>query len=58
METSNIGTLNALADLVKQPFRQDAAKAGGEPRFTDAAQATNVSFAGFGPTSEETPHAG
>lgn len=31
VENSNIGTLNALADSVKQPFMQNAAKSGSEP---------------------------
>jgi len=35
----------------------DAASGSKEPRLTDAAQVTSVSFAGFGPTSKETPHA-
>ena len=33
VENSNIGTLNALADSVKQPFMQNAAKSGSEPFF-------------------------
>ncbi|MGH1329986.1 MAG: hypothetical protein ACRBBK_03830, partial [Paracoccaceae bacterium] len=44
VKTSNIGTLNALADSVKQPFIQSAAKSKFEPIFPDAAPGMNVRF--------------
>jgi len=37
VETSNIGTLNALVDSPEQPFEQRAAKSKFEPKITDAA---------------------
>jgi hypothetical protein len=44
VKTSNIGTLDALAGSVKQPFMQSAAKSDSEPRVTDAAPCANLGF--------------
>lgn len=43
VKTSNIGTLDALAGSVKQPFMQSAAKSDSEPTLPDAARRKNVS---------------
>lgn len=44
VKTSNIGTLDALAGSVKQPFMQSAAKSDSEPNFANAALRTDVRY--------------
>jgi hypothetical protein len=46
VKTSNIGTLDALAGSVKQPFMQSAAKSDSEPILTDAARCIDVCYDG------------
>ncbi len=44
VKTSNIGTLDALAGSVKQPFMQSAAKSDSEPSLPNCRAAAKVCF--------------